>query len=125
MIKQFFRLNTWVELLGGLVIILFPRIITFNVKMTTEALGLDYLVGVQACFIGLLMYLISKMEVTNIFYQRFSIGLCFYNIVTGCLTYFMFYNRISLTPMPALVHFIIAIIWVVLIFIENNKSKFL
>jgi hypothetical protein len=125
MIKQFFRLNTWVELLGGLVIILFPRIITFNVKMTTEALGLAYLVGVQACFIGLLMYLISKMEVTNIFYHRFSIGLCFYNIVTGCLTYFMFYNRISLTPMPALVHFIIAIIWVVLIFIENNKSKFL
>lgn len=127
MVAHILKINGIVEMLAGLVLIFSPNILLMQENIELAAVSLSKLYGILAFFFGLISYLFSTQFEYNQVYKRIILSIITFHFVISLYLYGLFSQGLLGHPGAVIVHFVVAVAFIVLYFREmtlfDNKSS--
>ena len=113
-------LNAIIELLGGIVLIMYPEFLVSGDRMDNLELNISKMYGIGATCIGLLSYLLFRFCESELLIKYASLTIIVFHVILSFHLYGMFRADILKVPHGIITHIVITCIFT-FIYLKNIK----
>ncbi len=104
-------MNAVVELLGGIGVLLYPRILLLGANLTTESVAISKLYALSILVIGIVSYQCFKyFEKENTFFRMIFLAISTYHLLIGFQLYGYYNIDLMNSIGPVILHLTLAIL---------------
>ena len=113
-------LNAIIELMGGIVLIMYPEFLVSGDRMDNLELNLSKMYGIGVSCIGLLSYLLYRFCESDVLIKYTSLTVIVYHVIISFHLYGMYRAAILKEPHAIITHVVITVLFT-FIYLKNIK----